>query len=73
MPIHVVQQWAGHSDIKTTQRFYLSVQPGDVAKAQAVQERLLRGVPDTDLTDPKMTYLHPKRSFSGRKVFSGEP
>jgi integrase len=31
LPIHVVQQLAGHSDIQTTRRFYLSVQSQDVA------------------------------------------
>jgi integrase len=41
LPIHVVQQLAGHSDIKTGQQYYLSVQSDDVTKAQRVQESLL--------------------------------
>ena len=66
LPIHVVQQLAGHSDINTTRQFYLSVQPDDVSKAQAVQERLLR-IPADDLTDPKLTHSAPKRAFPGRQ------
>ena len=69
LPIHVVQQLAGHSDIKTTQQFYLSVQPDDLSKAQAQQEALLTGIPTADLTDPKLTHLSQERSFLGRKVF----
>jgi len=34
LPIHVVQKLAGHSDIKTTQRYYLAVQEGDLEKAR---------------------------------------
>jgi len=41
LPIHVVQQLAGHSDMRTTQRFYLSVQPQDLDKARAIQSSLL--------------------------------
>lgn len=72
LPIHVVQQLAGHSDITTTQLLYLSVQPGDIAKAQALQETLLGRIPEADLTDPKLTHSCQKRSFSGRKVFPGK-
>ena len=65
LPIHVVQQLAGHSDIKTTQRFYLSVQPEDVSKAQAIQTSILGKLPTTDLTDPKLTHSGQKRIFPG--------
>lgn len=41
LPIHVVQQLAGHSDMRTTQQYYLSVQPQDLEKARAIQESLL--------------------------------
>jgi hypothetical protein len=51
----VVKQLAGHSDIKTMQQFYLSVQPDDLNKANPA--------------DPKLTHLGKKRVFSGRKVF----
>jgi len=67
LPIHVVQQLAGHSDIKTTQQFYLSVQPEDVDKAQALQEEILNGIPKADPTDPLLTHSGKKRRFSGRR------
>jgi len=41
LPIHVVQQLAGHSDMRTTQLYYLSVQPQDLDKARAIQALLL--------------------------------
>ena len=67
LPMHVVKQLAGHSDIKTTQRYYLSVQLEDVRKARAVQGSLLREIPRSDLTDPKMTHFSQKRVFPGRQ------
>ena len=67
LPIHVVQQLAGHSDIQTTQQFYLSVQPEDIAKAQAIQESVLRNIREADPTDPKLTHSGQKREFPGRK------
>ena len=66
LPIHVVQQLAGHSDIQTTERFYLSVQPTDVAEAQALQAELLECIPKADLTDPKLTHFDRKRAFPGQ-------
>ena len=41
LPVHVVQKLAGHSDIKTTQRHYLSVQQDDLEKARSVQSAML--------------------------------
>jgi len=41
LPIHVVQQLAGHSDINTTRKYYLSVQADDLEKASQVQLRIL--------------------------------
>lgn len=67
LPIHVVKELAGHSDIKTTQEYYLSVQPEDITKAQKVQETLLGKIPKTDLTDPKVTHFGQKRVFPGRQ------
>lgn len=32
-PMHVVKEWAGHSEISTTQQFYLKVSDSDYAKA----------------------------------------
>ncbi len=69
LPIHVVQQLAGHSDIKTTQQFYLSVREDDVAKAQKIQTDLLGEIPIGDPTDQILTNSGQKRRFSGRKVF----
>jgi integrase len=71
LPIHVVQQLAGHSDIQTTKQFYLSVQSEDVAKAQKIQAALLARIPQADLTDPLLTHSASKRAFSGRKVWKG--
>ena len=69
LPIHVVRKLAGHSDIKTTQQFYLSVQAEDVARAEATQESLLGKILPSDLTDQKLTNSGQKRAFPGRKVF----
>ena len=51
LPIHVVQRLAGHSDIKTTQKYYLSVQDDDLNEARKLQAKML----GSDLTDPKLT------------------
>jgi hypothetical protein len=58
---------AGHSDIKTTQQFYLSVQPEDISSAQKVQELVVGKIPENDLTDPKLTHFTEKRSFPGKR------
>jgi integrase len=47
LPIHVVQKIAGHSDIKTTQQYYLAVEEDDLEKARKVQSELL-ATPPTD-------------------------
>jgi len=73
LPIHVVQQLAGHSDIKTTQQFYLSVRPEDVAKAQKLQAALLGEIPEARPTDQLLTKSAHVRCFPKRKVFSGVP
>jgi len=49
---HVVRQLAGHSDIRTTEKYYFSVLPDDLEKARQVQEAILNG----DLTDPLVTH-----------------
>ena len=51
LPIHVVQQLAGHSDMRTTQRYYLLVQPQDLQKARAIQASLLGPIHEADLAD----------------------
>jgi len=70
LPIHVVQQLAGHSDIKTTQQFYLSVQDEDINKARRIQSKLLGKIPEVDLTDPKVTHFGKNRAFPGKRAFS---
>jgi len=65
LPIYVVQQLAGHSDMRTTQRYYLVVQPQDLEKARAVQSLLLGPVSAADIANPKLAYSHRKRLFSG--------
>ena len=63
LPIHVVQQLAGHSDIRTTQKYYLLVQPQDLQKARAIQASLLGPVPKEDIANPVVTYSRRKRHF----------
>ena len=58
LPVHVVQKLAGHSDIKTTQLYYLAVREIDLEKARKFQSRVLR----TDLTDPKLTHSARKQA-----------
>lgn len=73
LPIHVTQQLAGHSDIHTTQGYYLSVQADDLAKAKRVQTKLMTGLKDAPPTDPKLTHSAQKRDFPKRKEFGGIP
>lgn len=73
LPIHVTQQLAGHSDIHTTQGYYLSVQADDLAKAKRVQSKLMTGLKDASPTDPKLTHLAQKGTFPKRKEFGGVP
>ena len=42
LPIHIVQELAGHVDIKTTQRFYLAFTEADMATARRATEEALR-------------------------------
>jgi integrase len=70
LPIHVAQQLAGHSDIKTTQQFYLSVGVDDVTSAQRVQAAILTALPAATGTDPKLTHWGQRRAFPGRRVFT---
>lgn len=69
LPVHVVQKLAGHSDIRTTQKYYLSVQTDDIRKARRVQAKLLEKIPVNNLTDPKVTHSAQKRTFPGKPAF----
>ena len=53
LPAHVVQKLAGHSDIKTTQVYYLAVREDDLEKTRQVQSASLNGDP----TDPLLTHF----------------
>ncbi len=68
LPVHVVQLLAGHSDIKTTQTYYLSVQEEDIKKAQSVQSKMVGKIPETDLTDPKVTHFGKIRAFPSKNT-----
>jgi Phage integrase family len=72
LPIHVAQQFAGHADINTTKRYYLSVQDDDIRKAKRVQKAMLGDLTPV-ATDPKLTHKGRKRSFEGRKQFGSLP
>ena len=67
LPIHVVRQLAGHSDIKTTQKFCLSVGKDDVNKAQLIQKAVIGRLPAVDPTDQLLTNSARKRRFPGKQ------
>lgn len=41
LPIQVTQQFAGHSNISTTRKYYISVRPEDIASASQVINKIL--------------------------------
>ena len=69
LPIHVAQKLAGHADIETTQKFYLSVQEEDLQRARAVQQQLVSGLPMVHATDQLLTISGQNRSFPKRRIF----
>jgi integrase len=44
LPIHVVQQFAGHSNIATTRKYYLSVRPEDITSAGQIFNKIMESV-----------------------------
>jgi hypothetical protein len=52
LPGRVVQKLAGHSDVKTTQRYHLAVQEEDLERANQIQSLLV----ETSAIGPKLTH-----------------
>jgi len=73
LPIHVVQQLAGHSDMRTTQTYYLSVNDEDVEKAKRLQGKLLEQIGDGGKTDPLLTHFADFKGYRTKKPKSGKP
>jgi len=71
LPMHVVQQLAGHSDIQTTQTYYLSVHEDDLAKARKVQGEVVGELPEARPTDTKLTQRGPNRGFPQKRAPAG--
>jgi hypothetical protein len=59
----VVKELAGHSSIKTTQQFYLSVHSEDLERAQAIQAAALEKILNVDPTDNIVTNSCQNRGF----------
>ena len=57
-PVYIVQKLAGHSDIKTTQKYYLAVQESDLEMARQAQSKILK----SNLTDPLLTHFSQKQA-----------
>jgi hypothetical protein len=51
--------------MRTTQRYYLLVQPEDLLRASAVQEALVGSVPRQHLTEPDRSRSRRRRAFPG--------
>ena len=66
LPRHVTQKLVGHSDIQTTETYYLSVQEDDLAKARQVQGTIIGRVLDGDRTDPLLTHVGKPKVNLGR-------
>ena len=65
VPMHVVQQMAGHSEMRTTRRYYLLVEAEDLERAGQAQEALLDAVPAEHLAEPELKESARQRVFPG--------
>ena len=65
VPMHVVQQLAGHSEMRTTWRYYLLVEGKDLERAGEAQEALLDAVPVQHLAEPALKESRRQRTFPG--------
>jgi len=52
-PSHVVQAWAGHSDYRTTTRYYLKVSEGDFDRAAGLAQKVAQNHDSDPPTRPK--------------------
>ncbi|MFB3894284.1 MAG: tyrosine-type recombinase/integrase [Phycisphaerae bacterium] len=63
MPVHVVRVLAGHSSLETTNKYYLAVQDGDLARARRLGDEVLRAAAPGlagARTDPLLTHSSQK-------------
>jgi len=67
LPTHIVQKLAGHSDIQTTETYYLSVQLEDLSKARRMQSELIGDILSGAGTDPLLTHFYAKSHKRGLK------
>ena len=68
----MTQQLAGHADIKTTQKFYLSVQDDDL-RARRAQQQIVMGLSTvvvSEPTDQELTNSALKPCCPKRKVLA---
>ena len=76
LPIHVVQELAGHSDIQTTKDYYLSVPREIQARVREIQAKMVGPLSEetgTDpLTDPLPPLRPPKRPWGKFPTGGGE-
>ncbi|MBN2133013.1 MAG: hypothetical protein JW741_26170, partial [Sedimentisphaerales bacterium] len=64
---------AGHSDMRTTQTYYLSVNDEDVEKAKRLQGKLLEQIRGGGKTDPLLTHFADFMGYRTKKPKSGKP